>query len=105
MPKLKLTGTNILLQPLPQKLRSDGGILFSANYRDDETQFRVLAVGPGRWIRRKGKKPFFKACEVEVGDHVLTEQVHGNKLQMPNGVIIIEHDEIIAKWRPGVSRE
>lgn len=86
-----------MLEPLPQKADSEGGILFADRYRDDRMQFRVLVVGPGRLSKKKVRIPI----ELEVGDCVLTPQIHGNKFAYEDGSgwIIIEADEIIGKWQ------
>lgn len=100
---MRLLGNTVLLEPLPVKLVSPGGIHYFERYRDDRMQFRVLAVGPGRVVRKKGRPDVLIPVEVEPGDHCLTAQIHGNKLAFEDGSgrIIIEADEIIAKWRPG----
>jgi len=102
---MKLLGNNVLVEPLPQKKMSVGGIVFMERYRDDEMQWRVLAAGPGRLVRKKGKPDVFIPVEVEPCDHVLTPMVHGNRLAFEDGSkrLIIDADEIIAKWRPGVN--
>ena len=98
--KLTLVGNNVMLQPLPKRLRTVDGIHLPAKYQDDNTQYRVIAVGPGRVVRKKGKPDVVIPIELEPGDHVLTPQIHGNKYCADNGTIIIEADEIIAKWKP-----
>lgn len=100
MPKVLLQGNNILIAPLQANALAAQGIEVPEKYRADPLQFRVLAVGPGRVVRKKGKEPIRIPHDIEVGDCVLLPQVHGNKLAMPNGVQIIEADEIIAKWKP-----
>lgn len=100
---MRLTGNNVLLIPLPPKTKSEGGILFDMKRRDDRMQYFVLAVGPGRTVRKKGKPDVHIPIDLQPGDHVLTPQIHGNKFAFKDGTgrIIIEADEIIAKWRPG----
>lgn len=102
MPKLRLVGNNVMLQPLPPKLRSEGGLHLPPHekWRDDRMQYRVIAVGPGRIVRKKGKPDVHIPIDLEPGDHVLTPQIHGNKFHADSGTIIIEADEIIAKWKP-----
>lgn len=60
-------------------------------------QWIVLAVGWGRIVRKKGKAPRHVPIELKQGDRVITPMVHGFKHKFPDGRIIIEADEIIAK--------
>lgn len=94
---MRLRGNHVLLEPLPQKAATEGGIFFAERYRDDRMQFRVLVVGDGR----RSKKGVRIPIELEVGDCVLTPQIHGNKFAYEDGSgwIIIEADEIIGKWQ------
>lgn len=94
---MRLFGNVVLLEPLPKKTVSPEGILFAERYLDDQKQWRVLMVGPGR----KTKRGVLIKPELEVGDCILTEMIHGNKFAYENGSgwIIIEADEIIAKWQ------
>lgn len=94
---IQIRGNNVLLAPLPAKTRSNGGVHLAMKYQDDEMQWMVLAVGWGRISRKKGKAPRHVPIEVKRGDHVITPLVHGFKYKFPDGRIIIEADEIIAK--------
>lgn len=98
----RLLGNNVLLAPVAPKSLSAGGILFpyQPRYQRDLMHYRVLAVGPGRVVRKRGKPDVAIPIELERGDHVITGQIHGNKVYFKDGSIIIEADEIIAKWRP-----
>ncbi len=99
---MRLTGTNVLIEPLPKKLKTSTGLVLVDRYQDDRMQWKVLAVGPGRVVRKKGKPDVLIPIEVEPGDHVLTPLVHGNKFAFDDGSgkLIIEYEEIIAKWKP-----
>lgn len=90
---MKLLGNRVLVEPLPQTTVSAGGIIYSPNHRDDQKQFTVLAVGPGR-ISRKG---ILIAPEVVPGDKVIAE-LFTDHLIMPNGSRVIDASSIIAKW-------
>lgn len=94
---MRLFGNVVLLEPLPKKTASAGGILYAEKYQDDQKQWRVLMVGPGR----KTKRGVLIKPELEVGDVILTEMIHGNKFAYEDGSgwIIIEADEIIGKWQ------
>ncbi len=100
---MRLKGNHVLLEPLPGKPATEGGIFFAERYRDDRMQFRVLVVGPGRLSKKKVRIPI----ELEVGDCVLTPQIHGNKFAYEDGSgwIIIEADEIIGKWQDEHSKQ
>lgn len=103
---MKIQGNHVLIEPLPKRLKSDGGISLVERYRDDEMQWRVLAVGAGRIVRKKGKPDVLIPIEVEVGDCVLTPMIHGNKFSFENGSgwLVIEYDELIAVWKDEKSR-
>lgn len=87
------------------KPQSGGGILLPQRYAKDQTLFRVLAVGPGRVVRKKGKPDLRIPIELEPGDCCVMNEVHGNKYAFKvgerTGWIIVEADEIVAKWKPG----
>jgi co-chaperonin GroES (HSP10) len=99
MPEVRLTGNNVLLMPVQPELKTPGGILRSPKYVDDTMQYRVLAVGPGRVVRKKGKPDVLIPIELERGDFALTGKYLGPKLQMRNGTIVIDADQIVAKWK------
>jgi len=72
MKMLRLLGNRIAIAPLPKPARSAGGIhLLEGDHRpwvktDDEMQYQVIAIGPGRY--HKG----VRLCpEVRPGDRVL----------------------------------
>lgn len=98
---MTVLGNNVLLEPLPQQTKSAGGLLLASKYQDDQMRYRVLLVGPGRWVRKKGKPAVHIPIDVEPGDCVLAPPIHGNKLAFENvlGWLIVEADEIIAKWQ------
>ena len=79
---MRLLSNYCLLAPLkPTHAVSPGGIILLPNQHrawcdsDDSGQYRVLAVGPGKWVnpRRKGKHRRFLEPEVKVGDRVLVD--------------------------------
>ncbi len=101
---MRIIGTNVLVRPLKSRVKSSGGIHFpqQSKYEWDDMQFEVLAVGTGRIVRNKGKKDFVIPLDLEVGDRVLCNRIHGNKFAFDDGSgkLIIEYEEIIAKWKP-----
>jgi co-chaperonin GroES (HSP10) len=98
---MRVLGNNILIAPLNRPVKSAGGVDLpqNAKYAADGMQFRVLAVGPGRVVRKKGKPDVLIPIDIEPGDFVLMNEIHGNKFKYPDGRLIVEADEIIAKWR------
>lgn len=88
---VKLTGNNVLVEPLPQARQSPGGILYSQSYRDDQTQYRVLAVGPGT----RTKKGALIPPEVSAGDRVIAPLYHTHAV-LPNNQRVIDAASIIA---------
>lgn len=100
---MKLLGNTVLLEPL-NPLLSRGGLHLIERYQDNK-QFRVVAVGPGRRVRKKGKADRLETPEVQPGDHVLLNQYYGNKFAFDDGTgrILVEAADIEAKWRPGTT--
>ncbi len=96
---MQLLGNRVLLEPLAPALRSSGGIVYVQSYRDDQKQYKVLAVGPGR-VNKKG---ILIPPEVQPGDHVLAE-LYQQHMILPNGNRIADASEVIAKWRPNDSQ-
>lgn len=99
---MNLLSNMVLLEPLASVLTSRGGLHLVERYQDNK-QFRVVAAGPGRIVRRRGKADRLEAPEVQPGDHVLINQYYGNKMAFEDGSgrIIIDAADILAKWRPG----
>jgi co-chaperonin GroES (HSP10) len=85
---MNLLANYVLLGPLkPTHAVSPGGIVLLPNQHrpwvdgDDQQQYRVLGVGPGKWVkpRRKGRHRRFIQPEVKVGDRVLVDLKPGIK--------------------------
>lgn len=93
---INVTRGNVLLAPLPQRQRSGGGIMLPPQYRDDELQWIVLGVGPGKIIRKKKREARHLAPPVAVGDHVICLSGLANKVAFANGRIIVDSDQVIA---------
>ncbi len=86
---LKILGNRLLLEPLPKKTHSDGGILLAQAYQDDRSQYRVLALGTGPKI----------PPEVRVGDCVMTPLTYDYfTFEDGSGRIIANVDQLIAVW-------
>lgn len=73
---VQLLGNTVLLAPLVQPLKSDGGIFLVDRYQDDRTRWVVLAVGRGYTT----KKGVLVVPEMKPGDKVLFNP------QLPDGV-------------------
>lgn len=96
--RIRMMGNSVLVESLPQVQKSAGGVHLPQQYRDDQTQWRVLAVGPGR----KNKKGVLVAPEVKPGDRVLAPLYHDHViLSGPfKGQRIIDASAIIAVITP-----
>ena len=68
---LKLVGNSVMVEPLPDLQFSPSGLALPNHWKKPNLKYRVLAVGPGAWVKRK-KKRVFLSPEVAVGDGVLT---------------------------------
>lgn len=90
---MKLLGNRVRLMPLAQKTQSDGGIAYAERYRDDQMQFTVLNVGPGRKLKNGSVLP----PEVKPGDHVLAALYHEHTI-LKDGTRIVDAKEILAAW-------
>lgn len=88
---MKLLGNRVLVQPLPQATQSSGGIQYSPSYRDDQTRYRVLAVGPGRRLKNGTVIP----PEVSHGDLVIAPLYHDHAI-LKDGCRVIDAGQIIA---------
>lgn len=65
--KVTLLGNTVLLAPVVQENKSDGGIFLVDRYQDDRQRWVVLAVGPG-YMTKKGH---LVPPEMKPGDRVL----------------------------------
>ena len=70
---LKMKGTSV----------TQGGIYLVNAKRLDEAD--VIAVGPGEWLQRPGKKPEFREVGVKVGDSVVIGPGSGIILEVEMG--------------------
>lgn len=76
----RLIGNTVLIAPLADANEqvSAGGIVCVNHYHKTNLKFRVLAVGPGEWRKRKTRSGrtrtlnVWDAPDVKVGDCVLT---------------------------------
>lgn len=59
----------IIVAKMEEATQSAGGIHYVDPKRLDHAT--VVAIGPGEWIREKGKKPYFKKVGVKIGDAVV----------------------------------
>lgn len=93
---LRVLGNRVLLQPLPKKTKSDGGILLAEAYQDDRTQYRVLQVGSGPKI----------PPEVRAGDYVMTPLYFDHfTFEDGSGCKIVGVDQLIAVWSDNEGKE
>ena len=95
-----LLGNRIHVRPLPQATQSASGILYSPNFRDDQKQFEVLAVGTGQKLRvgkRGSRRWVTKPIELKAGDKVLAD-TYGDHVTLEDGSKIINADWVLASW-------
>ena len=118
---LRMLKSDVLLGPVTWNRRSPGGIHLLGTHRpwvdtDDSKQYRVLAVGPGRWVKRRRSSLAvdysqvrrlsykFLAPEVEPGDLVLVNLSSGaaikETLEDGSKRLIVDSSAILLKWRP-----
>lgn len=90
-PTVKLLGNRVLVAPLPQATKSAGGIHLAQRYQDDQMQFRVLAVGPGK----ANKKGVLVPPEVKPGDQIVAGLYHTHTI-LEDGRRVIDASEILA---------
>jgi len=69
---LKLLGNRVLLQPLSDRPVTASGFEIPNTYQRENAFFIVRGIGPGSWVRKKGKKPYFIQPEVLPGDRVVS---------------------------------
>lgn len=87
---MKLLGNRILVEPLVKKETSHGGVVMPQQYNDDQMQYRVVAVGPG-----KNGVPL----EVQPGDCVLCNVWVKGDYVLPDGKRIMDVDNVLMKWK------
>jgi co-chaperonin GroES (HSP10) len=108
---MRMTGNNVLLAPLKTATVSPGGIHLPHNAHrpwvasDDQMQYRVIAVGPGKWVRRKKRKNQVRGMmrwekpEVAPGDRVLAKLTNiKDTFDDHSGRLIIDAQDILMKW-------
>lgn len=70
---LKLLGCDVLVSPLPDEQKSHEGVIVIVNhYKRPVMRFRVVAVGPGKFVPISKKKRTFVEPEVKPGDIIIT---------------------------------
>jgi co-chaperonin GroES (HSP10) len=100
---MKLSPGLILAEPIPHATQSPGGVLLAVDtpFQLDEKQWRVLEVGPGRWVKRRGKgKRRFQPMEVAPGDRILVDAGMGSRFTFEDGTKrrIFDMDLVLMKW-------
>ena len=102
---MRLLGNTVLLQSVDDRVQPLSSGLVQVNYYKKPTlTYRVLAVGPGAFRWRRGKRKAFVAPEVEVGDLVLCNaerdsSVVKESLDDGTGRVIVHAEGILLKWR------
>ena len=102
---MRLLGNVVLLEPFDVEAQvSASGLHLVNHYKKANLKYRVLAVGPGAFRWRKGKRKAFVSPEVEVGDLVLCNAERDSsvvKESMDDGTgrVIVHSESILLKWR------
>jgi len=100
-PKIRMLRNNLLLEPLPENTKSDGGIHLPGGQTGDlKMYWKVLAVGEGMPNKYGGHDPIL---EISVGDTVITP-LHFSHHTMEDGTgrKIVSADQIIGKFEEDV---
>lgn len=98
MPTYRVTGNFVLLEPLPAKTQTTAGILLPPASKFDNLLWKVVAVGPGRIIRKRNREDVLIPTELAPGDNIVLDRHHGNKAALDDGKIIVDAGEILAKY-------
>lgn len=103
---MRLLGNTVLLEPFDAEVwQSSASNLFIVNhYKKSTLAFKVLAVGPGEWRRKKRKPAVFIKPEVVPGDLVICRAqldpgVVKHSLDDGSGRIIVGADSLMLSWR------
>ena len=102
---LKLIGHTVLIEPLDAEVQTSASGLHLVNHHRKSTlKFRVIAVGPGGWRRKKGRPDKWVQPEVEVGDCILSRamldaDIVKHSIDDGSGRLLIHADGILMKWR------
>ena len=92
--KIKPLLDNILIEPEPQKEKTESGILLPDTAgKEDPEQGKVIAVGPGK----KDKSGQFISIEVKKGDIVFFTKFSANEIKVEDKkYLIVEQKYIFA---------
>ena len=94
---MRMTGNNVLLSPVFAPTQTSSGIIIAEQYRVQNKTYKVLAVGPGKTIRKKGKPDRHVPIEVKVGDTVISGLYQGSGLiDDGHGRLVVDADQILA---------
>ena len=102
---MKLLGHTVLIEPLDADTQmSASGIIKVNSHKKSTLTFKVIAVGPGGWRRKKGKPDRWVQPEVEVGDCILSRamldaDIVKHSIDDGSGRLLIHADGILMKWR------
>jgi co-chaperonin GroES (HSP10) len=102
-----LLGNRVLLRPLDLSLqKTDSGIFVPDHCKRWLPFFEVVGLGPGVWLKRKGKPVRWIAPEVKLGDYVVSRhwqnEIEGwhrtehDERQTQEGLVICDARYIIA---------
>lgn len=93
MIRIRLLGNKIHVAPLAKKTRSEGGIALPVQYDDDEKQWLILGVGPGKRL----PNGVFVAPECKPGERAYIDMGMGST-QLDDGSWITDASQVKAVW-------
>ncbi len=92
--KLKPLGDRVVVKPLEEEERTKGGIVLPDTAKEKPQHGEVLAVGPGEWDEKGGKRI---PLDVKVGDRVLYAKYAGTEVKTDDGeILILRANDILA---------
>ncbi len=90
---LKPLGDNVLVKPLSQEEKTEGGIYLPDTAKEKSQEGEIVAVGPGRMIENGSRV----ALEVKAGDKVIYAKYGGTEFKVGDEeYLIMRESDILA---------
>ncbi len=91
--KLKPLDGRVLVEPLEERERVEGGIIIPETALEKPSEGRVVALGTGKRDEKGNKVPF----EVKPGDRVLLSKYGGTEIELEEKKYkVLDADDILA---------
>ena len=91
--KLKPLGGRVVVEPLEEKEKVEGGIIIPETAQEKPSEGKVVALGTGKTDSKGNKVPF----EVKPGDRVLLSKYGGTEIDLDEKKYkILDSDDILA---------